>query len=105
MMEKKKLYRDGASGSGKDFRVDLAGVNDRQALFDRLAKCLPLPDYCGANLDALYDVLTECGSWESIRFENCREADRAMPGYMDAFREMCGDVCAEWDCREITFLE
>ena len=43
----------------KVFYIDLSGVTTSDELQDLLVKELPLPDYYGKNLDALYDVLTE----------------------------------------------
>lgn len=40
------------------YTINLSGVNSRDALHDALEKALPLPEYYGRNLDALYDVLT-----------------------------------------------
>jgi len=35
-----------------------ASVRSLNELYDELARCLPLPDYFGRNLDALWDVLS-----------------------------------------------
>ena len=39
------------------YEIDLKDVNTRSELYDLLEQKLPLPDYTGRNLDALYDVL------------------------------------------------
>ena len=39
--------------------IDGASVENRAALHALLAEGLPLPDYYGRNLDALYDCLTD----------------------------------------------
>lgn len=107
MMEDKMTRAAGTdpSGSAKSgiYPVDLAGVEDREMLYQRLAEALPLPGYCGKNLDALYDVLTECASWDAIRFLHCDGAEAAMPEYFAALRAMCEDVCSTLEEKEITF--
>lgn len=108
MMEEKKtrVIGTGSSGAAKSgsYSVDLTGVEDREMLYQRLAEALPLPGYCGKNLDALYDVLTECDSWDAIRFLHCDGVEMAMPEYFAALRAMCEDVCSTLEEKEITFV-
>jgi len=50
-----------------EYRIDLKGVNTKEELHERIAEALPLPEYYGKNLDALYDVLTESGvGWDIV---------------------------------------
>lgn len=44
------------------FRIDLAAVRDKDALFERLATALEFPDWFGRNWDALADCLSDL-SW------------------------------------------
>ena len=39
--------------------LDLSGCHERNALYDILRAEMGLPDWCGSNLDALWDVLTD----------------------------------------------
>ncbi len=56
---------DAARGTRLDLaRVDLAGVQDKEALLARLATALALPDWFGGNWDALEDCLTDL-SWRA----------------------------------------
>ena len=48
--------------------LDLSVCRDRAELYAVLREGLALPDYCGSNLDALWDVLTEPG----YRQRRCR---------------------------------
>ncbi len=48
--------------------LDLSACRDRAELYAGLREGLDLPDYCGSNLDALWDVLTEPG----YRNRRCR---------------------------------
>lgn len=41
------------------YELDGRRLSDRQEAHTYLQEMLPLPDYYGKNLDALYDVLTE----------------------------------------------
>ncbi len=65
------------------YRVDLAEVRDKDALFERLATALEFPDWFGHNWDALADCLGDL-SWQQtdgylILLEHC-----------DGFRASCG---------------
>ena len=42
-----------------NYEIDLKNAKTRADLYDLLEQELPLPDYFGRNLDALYDVLSE----------------------------------------------
>ena len=42
-----------------EYKLDFKGITDKEGLHDYLRSVLPLPDYYGRNLDALYDALTE----------------------------------------------
>lgn len=46
----------------KTITLDASAMDSREAAYEQLAAALELPAYCGRNLDALYDVLTERGS-------------------------------------------
>lgn len=39
--------------------ADVAGCSDKQAVLEKLGRDLRFPDWYGANLDALYDCLTD----------------------------------------------
>lgn len=47
----------------KVYTIDLNELEDleKEEIYDLLKESLHLPDYCGTNLDALYDALTEMG--------------------------------------------
>ena len=54
---------DAARGTRLDLaHVDLAGAQDKEALLERLAVALALPEWFGGNWDALEDCLTDL-SW------------------------------------------
>lgn len=42
-----------------EYKLDFTGIDTREKLHDYLAEVLPLPEYYGRNLDALYDSLME----------------------------------------------
>lgn len=44
-----------------EYTVDCGLMKDRASAHDALQQSLPLPDYYGRNLDALYDCLQELG--------------------------------------------
>lgn len=82
-----ELCLDGA------YLAALAGDNDRQQLHAYLAAALELPASYGANLDALYDLLTEAGPTQ-IRLEQAQALTEA-EGYgarlVDTFIEATRD--------------
>ena len=80
----------------KSFVVELQGVGTAEALHAALAAQLPLPAHYGRNLDAFYDVLTECGANWRIAF---RHAGAAAAG----LRQVCADAASEGAGVEIWF--
>ena len=60
------------------YKVDMTGITDRRELHACIARCLPLPEWYGCNLDALYDVLSEYDEDVSFIFtrENTRRITR-----------------------------
>ena len=43
----------------KEILIDCNGINDKEGLHKLFAASLSLPEWCGDNLDALYDCLTD----------------------------------------------
>ena len=39
--------------------IDLRGIKEKAELHELLKKKMRFPDYCGRNMDALYDLMTE----------------------------------------------
>ena len=77
----------------KELTISLSGIYIPDEFHARLGDYLPLPDYYGANLDALHDVLTSLsGEWQ-IHFTECAEA--MMEKYMKKLRKMCVNACQE----------
>lgn len=70
--------------------IDMNGVYSADDFHGLLEEILPLPDYYGENLDALYDVLTEMGKNWHLIFRNYTEAQVCMEKYMKNLRKMCG---------------
>lgn len=75
----------------REYIIELRGVDSRGELHERIAQVLPLPDWYGRNLDALYDMLTEprFGDGCVIRFTGCEELREHMPRYLMAMKQMC----------------
>ena len=96
----KKPARKGTTRKRSDqkerFVVELQGVDTAEALHAALAAQLPLPAHYGRNLDAFYDVLTECGANWRIAF---RHAGAAAAG----LRQVCADAASEGAGVEIWF--
>jgi ribonuclease inhibitor len=76
------------------FYINLEGVSTKEQFHDALAVELPLPDYYGRNLDALYDVLTECGqNWNVIIYNTDRAPE--LSDYLVKVRKMAKGAMAE----------
>jgi len=45
----------------REYFINFSTVTDKDSLHRKLAACLPLPEYYGHNLDALFDCLTDLG--------------------------------------------
>ena len=72
-----------------EYIVDLEGVGSEEDVQERLMESLPLPDYYGRNLDALYDVLTEIGDGWHIIIVNSEDVDEEVKPYVD---DMIGTI-------------
>ena len=83
--------------------IDLSDVSDRKGLYDRIQEVLPLPDYYGRNLDALYDALTEFGNGWDVRFTGCGLIRQCLPAYMDALGRLCRQAREEMENLTVTF--
>lgn len=81
----------GADGT-ECYTIDLSTVQDKDALHDKLAQSLPLPDYYGRNLDALYDCLLEPHGIWNIRFTGCEQAESRLGGYFQGLKESFEDA-------------
>ena len=87
----------------KVFYIDLAVVSTPEELQKELVKELPLPDYYGRNLDALYDVLTESGDGWNIIFYNARFAQYRLGKYFDALSRLCREAAEDVHDLKIRF--
>ncbi|MCR5800141.1 MAG: barstar family protein [Lachnospiraceae bacterium] len=87
----------------KEYNIDLKSVFSVDELHELLAEVLPLPDYYGGTLDALYDVLTDEGMNWSIHFTGTDEAEAILGKYMRNFKKMCRKAAEFNEEREITF--
>ena len=88
----------------KEFTFDISTCYSPDDLHSLLADSLPLPEYYGGNLDALYDVLTEPHERWKISFEGCKAAEALIGAkYMRSFKKMCADACKDNSELEISF--
>ena len=85
--------RTPSGADGEDcYTIDLSDVQDKDALHDKLAQSLPLPDYYGRNLDALYDCLLEPHGIWNITFTGCEQAESRLGGYFLGLKESFEDA-------------
>ena len=86
-----------------DYVIDLKDVKTRSELYDRLEEVLPLPEYFGRNLDALYDVLSENTEKTRIRFKDLEVREYEIERYLRRLRRMCGGLMEENPNIEVVF--
>ena len=86
------------------FEIDLEQIYSADELQDLLEEVLPLPDYYGRNLDALYDVLTDGRKeiWE-IHFHNTEAAQSVLGKYVNSLKKMCRRAEAETKKLTVSF--
>ena len=73
------------------YYINLNDIRTKAALHEQIASSLHLPDYYGRNLDALYDLLCESPELDLI-FYNTEKAERTLPAYFPALKQMCADA-------------
>lgn len=81
----------------REFIIDLEGAGSEEEIQERLMEALPLPDYYGENLDALYDVLTEYGDGWHIIVLNTDDVDDDVRQYVDDMMGVFEDASAVVD--------
>ena len=72
--------------------LDLEGLASREELHGLLRRTLDLPEWYGANLDALADVLSEGGTDRRLLFFGADRTDPALGGYIASLRRMLAEV-------------
>lgn len=83
--------------------IDLAKVDSIEKLHARLKRALRLPDYYGANLDALYDVLTEGGAGRTLMFRHCADFWARFPDFLPRLVQVLLNARDETEGLEIVF--
>ena len=69
------------------YYIDLTGVENRTELHDRIEQGLPVPEWYGRNLDALYDCLTELPEPVHLVLKNWDAAADFAPGFESVFTD------------------
>ncbi|MCR5399296.1 MAG: barstar family protein [Lachnospiraceae bacterium] len=87
------------------YKITLDRIYSVDEFQDVLRENLPLPDYYGGTLDALYDVLTDEGCKWTILFSGFTEAEAILGKYMRSFKRMCEKACKECDSLHIDFTD
>ena len=84
-----------------EFIIDLEGAGSEEEIQERIMEALPLPDYYGENLDALYDVLTEYGDGWHIIVLNTDDVDDEVRQYVDDMMGVFEDASAVVEDRTV----
>ena len=72
--------------------INMDGLYDKTKFYKKMKDSLPLPEYCGNNLDALHDAMTDICTDIEITFINFKNFAEEMPEYSEAFRNMLEDL-------------
>ncbi len=80
-----------------EFIIDLEGAGSEEEIQERIEEALPLPEYYGENLDALYDVLTEYGNGWHVIILNTDDVDDEVRQYVDDMIGVFEDASAVVD--------
>jgi len=75
--------------------LDLSDVTDRDELYDAIEDQLPVPNYFGRNLDALYDDLSEVGDNWDLVVKNYEEFADSDPQYFKKFKHTLKDLMVD----------
>ncbi len=79
-------------------------IRSQEDLHAELARQLQFPAYYGANLDALYDVLTSAGEDIEIEIVDERELARNLGDYYARFLEVFEDAAEENDHLDLFYV-
>ncbi len=87
------------------YEIDLSNIFSVDEFHDVLRENLPLPEYYGGTLDALFDVFTDEGCKWTIHFTGVSDAEAILGKYMRSFKRMCERACAESEEMRIEFTD
>ena len=75
-----------------EYVIDLSNVTSKQELHERISNVLPVPEYYGMNLDALYDVLSTYYDKCTIIFKHWVSTSYILPDYFSKLRKVCQSI-------------
>lgn len=76
----------------KRITIDGKELTSPEVLHGTLKTAMNFPEYYGANLDALYDALTDIHEPTCLAVENSADARRLLDGYWRSFIEVFSDA-------------
>lgn len=76
------------------YQLDGREFTNKEATYNYLIERLPLPDHTGHNLDALWDVLTDCEPL-TIEIYYARDIFDSLEEYGRALLDLLGDLNEE----------
>ena len=87
----------------KRYIINFRKVGTREEMYDLIAKKLPLPDWCGRNLDALHDVFSQAGYKLEVRSLSALREN--LGEYAEDFEAMLRATSAETELFEAIIKE
>ena len=86
------------------YYFDLSACYSPEDVHDVIRDVLPLPEYYGGNLDALYDVLTDPHAPWELAFTGCGTAEAIVGAkFVRALKRTCEDAQEESGELTVTF--
>ncbi len=72
--------------------ISSENVSSKEELFDVIKKGFSLPQYCGHNLDAIYDCLGDIFEEFEISVDMDEKLRNALGDYLDSFISLLSDL-------------
>ncbi len=83
--------------------LDLKNIAGKEELHEMLAEKLNFPSYYGKNMDALFDILTECGADLNLIFYNTCSLEEREEKLVRILKKVCADAQKETHGLRIRF--
>ncbi len=90
----------------KKYFFDLSSCYSPEDVHAVIRGILPLPEYYGGNLDALYDVLTDPHAPWELNFTGCKTVSAIIGSkYLASLRRACEDAAKESESLTVFFWD
>ena len=89
----------------KQFTIDFANVKTYYNFYEAIIKGLQLPDWCGKNPDAIWDMLTGYMEFPAtIRMQGIALLPKDLESEMNMLTDMFQEISATYDYTRFTLI-